>query len=255
MIKQTVFELESEWKEAMLNAMQDGVDIADGVLKKMRLVTQNGRNEMLWNSMNTEVKNVLPNDRFIVLPTNRGIWQFIIVYDTETKIIYTLMKSARFKDVRHKYEKCNGKVHYLECLAELNRSYCEVEYFQTSFLEDNIDRAEEKEKVLCKMLNDIREQAEKYILITFELEKKEIKLPQANLLSPNLDIMEVEDWRQYITLAYDAVLNMEEIDEVNDVNEEEFDVTLKPNIIPFTYDKKENSQVDIKQIEQSKDSK
>lgn len=239
--KEVIIELEAIWKTTILDAMQVGVEVANGIFRQQKMATKNGKSIFVWNLINTEVKRALPKERFEVIVSKRGVWEFVLVLDIKSGYLYSFMKGDRFETVRKNYEK-NKKLHYLEVLCGINTPYLSETYEQLDFLNVANEQAEEKDEILEKMLMQLKNEVKKHILVTFEISKDKIIAARANVVSENLQIMETEQWQQYITPSYDAMISHIAEEDLQ-IEEEEIPVLLKPNIQSFPYDKNNEEEV------------
>ena len=173
-----------------------------------------------WDKINTECSYVLPKNKFDVVACKRGVWELILIYDKETKNLFTLMKEQRFETLLKSISV--NKVHYLEALTMCNINDTEEYIEQTTFFNElTEDKKEKIEKTLEVMLKKIDGEIEKYVLIRFNDREFELASITASIITPYLTIIMQENWSEYIQPKYDIVIN-----NTNELEAEDEDISL-----------------------------
>ena len=84
------------------------------------LATQNSRNFLKWDLINTNIINNLRNNLIEVEIVRMGSWKFLLIFDKENNCIYSLMNTKRYNTI------CNNKLLnaplYMQALVELNNN-------------------------------------------------------------------------------------------------------------------------------------
>ena len=129
-------------KECIVDAILSGLEKSHDYFTSNRTITNNGREGERWNYINEEVKNTL-SDKFEVSLCKRRIWEIILIYDKETKCLYSLMKDKRLGELREEI-KSNG-MHYATVLATYINSHFQYEVQeQMTFIDESDSLYDEK---------------------------------------------------------------------------------------------------------------
>ncbi|MBU3105759.1 DUF5986 family protein [Clostridium gasigenes] len=218
--------LNEEYKIILVQAMQNGLERFKDYKIENRTITNMGSTGTKWDMINSECKDALPKLKFDVVICKRGIWQLVLMYDKETKSLYTLMKDKRFEDLLKVVSK--DKVHYLEALTTVNIDLSEEAQEQITLFEDFTKGKTEKiERTVRQLFKNIDGQIERHVLITFTDKNFELYSISASIITPSLQVLLKEDWAQYIQPKYDLDINDNDLlcDDGEDIN-----LTLKTKI-------------------------
>ncbi|MBE2907619.1 DUF5986 family protein [Anoxybacillus flavithermus] len=194
---------------------------------------------LTWDFIYTRVYKRLNNENIICIKCRRGPWSFVLVYDLQSKYLYSFMKDKRLDQLIGE-RKNRSTIHYLDALVTLNTGINELNFNMTNVeqqlellpLEEDSDWLKAVEKILRDMLGIYYGKIEKYVTITFNQFKGEVQSVKATLLSPNMDIIYQEDWSEFINVDYDKsdYSNFNDWNFDDDENEEDDLVKLKPDV-------------------------
>lgn len=215
--------LNGEDKLIIVQAIQNGLDKFKEHKITNKTITNMGSTGTKWDMINSECNDALSKLRFDVVICKRGIWELVLIYDKETKYLYTLMKDKRFEELSKVVS--NDKVHYLEALTTVNINASEETYEQVLLIEDFTKDKEEKiEKTVEKLFKNINGKIERHVLITFTDKNFELYSISASIITPSLQVLLKEDWSQYIQPKYDLGINNSDL---LSSDEEDINLTLK----------------------------
>lgn len=194
---------------------------------------------LTWDCIYTRVYKRLNNENIICIKCKRGPWSFVLVYDLQSKYLYSFMKDKRLDQLILE-RKNRSAIHYLDALVTLNTGINELNIDMTNAeqqlellpLEKDSDWLKAVEKILRDMLGIYYGKIEKYAIITFNQFKGEVQSVKVTLLSPNMDIIYQEDWSKFINVDYDKsdYSSFNDWNSDDDENEEDDFVKLKPDV-------------------------
>lgn len=168
-----------------------------------RLTTTNSVPSRIWDYINRNLKEIGFDD-CVVSNTNRGPWQMTVVYDNNTRCIFTIMREKRFKQLRNAQKKRN-KMHYVDMLAKQFNSGLTCTCKQTSLFAEHYFNDEENLSALVQqLLNDLVDDLDlvnNHILVLFDTVENELMSIRAVMITPSLDIADDSEvsWSQYIS--------------------------------------------------------
>lgn len=114
-----------------------------------KLISNNSDPGLRWDFINTNINDKLSNDIYKTILVKRGPWKQIIVYNTEDKRLYFVMREYRYKNVKE--DKKRKNLHLIQILGSVNE-------------------ANENEASIAfkKKLPEYISKAKEYILLTYE---------------------------------------------------------------------------------------
>ena len=218
-------------KECIVDAILNGLEKSHDYFTSNRTITKNGREGERWNYINEEVKSTL-SDKFEVYLCQRKIWGIILIYDKETRCLYSLMKDKRLRELREDIK--SNRMHYAIVLATCVNSHFQYEVQdQMTFIDENDSLYYEKlEESFSDITKCISGDIDKYTMITFTNKNEELISISGRVVSPSLDNIHKEDWSYLIKPKYDVVIN-EILGDISldDDTDEDIEVPLKDNIM------------------------
>lgn len=243
-------DLNFDEKEYIVDSILSGLEKSHDYFISNRTITNNGREGERWNYINEEVKNILP-EKFHVCLCQRKIWGIILIYDKETKCLYSLMKDKRLRELRGDIDS-NG-MHYAAVLANQLNSNLQYEVQdQMSFIDDKYNLYDEKiEESFIDITKNIPGDINKYVMITFTNKNNELTSISGIVVSPKLDSIYEESWSDMIKPKYDVVIKEMLSDiSLSDDTDEEIDVPIKMDIMQKN--NKENIKIELKKHQEKK---
>ena len=217
-----IIDMKEEDKKLIVQALQNALDKFNEHITNTRTITNMGHIGTKWDIINTECRDALPKTKYDVVVCKRGVWQLILMYDKDTKTLYTLMKEKRYEDVCKTVK--SNKVHYLEAIATVNKELVEEWQEQIAFFEGfNELKVEKIQNTVEQLLNKIDGEVKKHVLITFTDKNLELCSVSALIVTPSLQILYKEEWTEYIEPKYSL-----DVSNINiDSEEEEIELGLK----------------------------
>ena len=219
-------------KLAIIKAIADGYkkDIQD-FKAEFNIETFNSIHFLKWDFANTNIINTLTDDRFQCIKVKRGSWTIVMIYDTETHFLYTLMKEERLAQLQDRVVK--EKVHYLDALSSINKGLegksNHNKSLQLSFFTEESVWDESVESLLEELLGNLKGKVEQYVLIAFSMDKSEIKSIRAIIPNEHLAVTYEEEWTDLIPVDFDTSNPYES--SILEDEDEEIEIKLRKNAI------------------------
>jgi len=216
--------LPDNYKVSVVQALTDAkrTDINE-FINEFALESFNGIDFLVWDFINSNLIRNAADERLISIKVKRGRWTLVLLYDTELKYLYTLMKHKRFKQL-HDQRKKRSTAHYIDALALLN-SGLHADNDQLCLFEDEI-WDEGVENLLNRIVREIQDEIERFVVIGFSTSKDDITSVSAIIPSPELGVVHEEDWSGLIPINYES--NSDKFDYAPfEEEEEDIPVTLK----------------------------
>ena len=165
--------------------------------------TYNARYNDIWDSINAKCATSF-NEGYTITMHQRGIYEFITIFNALSSCVYILMKDNNFNKIIS-----GGFVsdtHYMKCLTLINndlKAYPQV-YGQISFdipqsneIKDTIK--DKKESVKNKIIQKINSAINRFVVITFEPDiNTGVKSIYVNVVASNTSTKYRKDWTSYI---------------------------------------------------------
>lgn len=193
--------------ECIENAVSDDIkyDISSN-----DFFTTNSKSFRIWDFINSNIKKEFDNSLIKVAKTNRGFWEFVIVYNNENKNLYTIMREKRFKELQNDRNKRN-KPHYLDAFIKIfNKDL--ADYEQLSFgipcttLPTNDDLLEITNTITDSIQIDY-DSIDNHVLILFDSFKYILTSVRAVMVDSNFSIACEESWNDYITYNESSIIS------------------------------------------------
>lgn len=219
-------------KQMLVNAIQNGLLDSKQEQNTNKTITDNRKHMAKWDFVNTSVANLLEkNSRFYVIPLDRGLFKPIMIFDRETKNLYTIMKIKNFENVlsRREIKKC----HYMDAMLENNFSY-QTNPDQLSLLEVNDMFSEKAEYQIGELSKTIKtilntDVVSKYFTIVVDFSGYILTSVEIYFCSKYLEILETDSWNDFITPSYEVVDEQSEV-RYNEENELKSKIQIKPEV-------------------------
>ncbi|MBD8007446.1 DUF5986 family protein [Bacillus norwichensis] len=170
--------------------------------------TGNFKNFGSWDLIFNRIKNAALLHDLIVIKKKRGNWKFIIILDDETGTLLVFTKEKNIEKVIKDFGKEN--IHYFHAFVGMNPNPIELADRQLQLFPIITNEYEEKRIAEAqKILGEDYSSVNQVIFITAKEERKEIISVEARLYSPYFELLDRNDWSQYITeKQYSDVLNV-----------------------------------------------
>lgn len=196
--------------KAINNAVSD--DIKEDFLLN-GFVTTNSYPTRVWEYVNRNLLKELPPELCTVVKTHRGPWEFMIIYDKQSGHIMTIMRDARFKELRESIHNRSTE-HYVQLLARSFNSGLTAGYEQLS-LEPDVDEdidmktvSAEVQKLLSGLRNE-NEPIKNHVLVLFDTAGGQLVNIKSVMVTPKLEIVAGSecDWSKYISVTESVIVD------------------------------------------------
>lgn len=223
--------------KAVAKSISDGIGV-DFIHSKKQLdtFTNNSTPSMIWDLINTNCNKNLGNN-FVcqLIKRKRGMWEFLLIYDKNSKKLISVMRESRLKQILKHPQKY--KKHYVAALAQfLNEGLksSQKKLFNLPKTEDEKKYLSELSKELCEDINSISISDSLYAILSFGSLNGQMSSYSSTFLTQNLELCKEESLQRYIPKDYDMVVNTETPNEIEDIP-----LTLKPAALKKKQAKKE----------------
>ena len=203
-------------KSKFVEAVRDGLMRTQEEIYASGTLTSNRVHMQKWDYIATSLKNYFSSDaRFIFIPLDRGLFKPVMIFDVESKTLYTIMKEQNFNNLTDR--KSVVKSHYIDALLDYNYGY-QTEPLQIDIFDyPNLFSTNAKHQI-----NDLKIKIEsllkvddinKYITIVVDFTGFALSDVKAVLCSKWLNIIASESWADYITPSYEEIEVLSEEEE------------------------------------------
>ena len=208
MAHRLTFTISSEVRDTIMRSMSEAVgDLIKEDVRRNRLRTHNGNGGRVWDFLNTELCEGFDSPDCMAYVTQRGPWEMVMVYERESKRLFTFMREARFATIRKETYK-RRRMHYLDMLTRhLNKDLL-APVGQTTMFENEFVDQDDLHELVSRLLRDLQRDGviiERHVLVLFESQNYQLTSARAVMLDSNLDIVAEENWSSKIT-AQDSVI-------------------------------------------------
>lgn len=195
-------------REIIIRSISEAVgDLIKEDEKRNRLRTRNGNGGRIWDFMNTELCEGFDSPDCMAYVTQRGPWEMVMVYERESKRLFTFMREARFATIRKETFK-RRRMHYLDMLTQHLNADLLAPIGQTTMFKNEFVDQDDLHELVNRLLRDLQRDGaiiERHVLVLFESQNYQLTSARAVMLDSNLDIVAEENWNSNIT-ARDSVI-------------------------------------------------
>lgn len=217
MAHQVSFSISPIVREIVMRSISEAVgDLIKEDVKRNRLRTHNGNGGRIWDFLNTELCEGFNSPDCMAYVTQRGPWEMVMVYERESKRLFTFMREARFATIRKEAYK-RRRMHYLDMLTRHLNKELLAPVGQTSLFENKFDDQDDLHELVGRLLCALQRDGaviERHVLVLFESQNYQLTSIRAVMLDSNLDIVAEENWSNKI-IANDSVI-VDYVDVPND---------------------------------------
>lgn len=192
--------LPSETKSKVANAIQQAIkDDLQEFFAKKRLVTNNGKPYIAWDSINTALTDQTDLEFHI---SKKGAWQLILLFDPQSNFFFSIMRKKRF-DMLYK-SKNKEQPKYIQALLVLNKEL-QARYSQTDCFNTQRTSSETAlDSALQKLIENFNTGKDTnnihHALIVFDYEETDITFLNLYVLDRNFDLVEEENLLDLINI-------------------------------------------------------
>ena len=219
-------------RKIFVTAIQKGLTNARNEINASNTLTDNRKHMQKWDYIGTTVSKAFESqEKYSFIPLDRGLFKPIMIFDKEEKVLYTIIKKKNFDKLLNR--KSVDKIHYIDALLDYNLTYQATPQQLSLFDMENMfsDNAVDKihdlqtniETILCS------DEINKYITIVIDFNNYILTDVNAVLCSKWLEIIDENNWSEFITPSYDDI---EDNGKGNFVHETEIKskISLKPAV-------------------------
>ncbi len=188
-------------RDIVMKSISEAVgDLIKEDVRRNRLRTHNGNGGRIWDFLNTELCEGFNSPNCMAYISQRGPWEMVLVYEQESKRLFTFMREARFATIRKEAYK-RRRMHYLDMLTRhLNKDLL-APVGQLSLFENGFEDQNDLNELVGRLLRDLQRDGviiERHVLILFESQNYQLTSIRAVMLDSNLDIVAEESWNNKI---------------------------------------------------------
>lgn len=158
-----------------------------------------------WDYIFTRIVN---DTVLISAPANRGSWEMALAYDPNSQTILCFMREKRFAHLQATRNR-RARMHYIDALAKAFNIYLEVAEPQTVLFEKEFIDENQIEKQIAKLLSgfdSIEPVISHFAIVLFEAEECELLNIRVVAVSPKLDIVEEQNWNEYMSTSESPIV-------------------------------------------------
>jgi len=173
----------------------------------------NGKYLDRWNYIFDNLEKYFTYKPYITYHVSRGrFWEFAVLYNTDTNILYLVLKEDTFKQIRSNK---NNPYHYVRVLNSKNFNLQDEVYQQLNLFSgfENVSN-EYIEEDLERMISELKDKVKCCVNVLFKENSEGVNKISANLANYELNIFKTYDLSECITAGIDEI-----IDTKNDVAE------------------------------------
>lgn len=219
-------------KKSFISAIQKGLSNAKTEIYNSNTITENRKHMEKWDKINTCMYDLFfGNDRFSVIPLDRGLFKLIMIFDNKEQALYTIMKKDNFHKLLNR--KTLQKAHYIDAMLDYNYPYQETPMQISLFDAKNMfsENAEKQIKNLQMNIKNLlsKDSIKKYVTIVVDFSGYTLTEVRAILCSKWLEIIETDYWSEHINPSFDDIEDNGNRDFVQNTNLKA-KISIKPAI-------------------------
>ena len=200
-------------KKTLVNCVNDGIYRYKMCQEDYPTPTHNGNGHNLWNFINGQVNDAMPENEFSVLIRNKNSWEFVIIYEKNSHYLYLLTRDENYKSLRNQKDK--RLLHYFNAFSKLNACLLgqyEIKQYQYSFFNeyliyDDPDIINMLGADLTKMLRDFNEEIKRFVLVCFSQREDKVEKIYAEVPVYGFRTVYTELWNYVLSAEYDTMTN------------------------------------------------
>lgn len=165
----------------------------------------NSHPSRVWDLINRNLSNALNHSSdYIMGFTNRGPWNFVCVFDKQSRTLISLMREERFLEV--KKDKSN-RHHYIHSLAQAFNSDLEKQQLPLFEINDDDDFVNTSIAKICNDLLLQPEMVEHYVTVLFSGNDGILKSIRCVAINSAFEICHSESWNAYIPVEESVIVD------------------------------------------------
>jgi len=152
---------------------------------------------MIWDLINRNLIRVFSDSNVLYSTKKRGMWEILLLYDKESKMLLSFMKDTRFKDIQK--AKPGHQPQYIQALltlnADLQAEVKQQKLFDMGKTQDDISQLKTLLESLCmNFVEPVVGDVEHHALVVFSSNYGQITTLRACILDPELDVVSEQNW-------------------------------------------------------------
>lgn len=204
----------------LVGAIKEGLTTTRLELRIRNTITNNRAPMEKWDGVNDSVYNCFKNDEnMTIIPLDRGLFKPIMILNTQTNTLYTIIRNDNFKRLMERKE--IKKAHYIDAMLECN---CAIQSspMQISMVDAMPDlfseRAKEQKSELNAKIKTMLnvDNISQYITIVIGFDIFTLTDVVAIKCTPCLDVIEEESLSEFISPNYDDIEENTDVEYVQD---------------------------------------
>lgn len=158
----------------------------------LELETHISKPFMIWDLINRNLIRSFSESNILYSTKKRGMWEILLLYDKDSKMLLSFMKDARFKDIRKAKQECQPQ--YIRALLLLNQNLQakdkQLKLFDIPELDCNNEELKTLLDSLCaNFMEPIVGKVKHHALIVFSSNYGQLTSLKAYVLDSNLDVV------------------------------------------------------------------
>lgn len=188
-------------------------DLIQADIANNRLVTGNSKPSRIWDFIYSQIYTNVPSPQYRVDLVRRGPWEMVLLLDTKTKLLITVMREQRYGQLCRMAPE-ERRFHYVRALAAcLNKGLISIEK-QMSLFDNSTTVNEDEMDVLQLIVSDMfadmdisQEQVKHHALVLFDVPRHsyEVQSVRCAMVDGDFDIIEEKSWNQYLLFTESVI--------------------------------------------------
>lgn len=180
-----------------------------------------------WDLIYRNLMNRFDEGNLKYSVTKRGMWTVLLLYDENSKLIFSFMRDTRFKDIKNR--KNSTRPQYVQALINLNAAFQAPTKQLRMFADESKFTQTDLERTLGELCANFEGSVDtknsKHVLVVFSNKYGAIDSLNAYLLDRDLDIVCEQDWLNVTKPVLSAIPETVSVTEIDVVP------TLKPKAL------------------------
>lgn len=162
----------------------------------LNLETHVSKPFMIWDLIYRNLIHIFSGSNMLYSTKKRGMWEIMLLYDKDSKMLLSFMKDTRFKTIQNK--KRGQRPQYIRAVLTLNSDLqAEVKQQRLFINEEVVDDSELEvllDKLCMNFLEPVVSEILHHTLIVFSTNYGQIASLKACVLDKDLDVVDERDW-------------------------------------------------------------
>lgn len=151
---------------------------------------------MIWDLIYRNLIRSFASSDILYSTKKRGMWEIMLLYDKESKMLLSFMRDARFKSIRK--AKRGNRPEYIRALLTLN-SGLQAEVKQQNLFDDKGEPDESQlinllDSLCTNFMEPVIDEVHHHALVVFSSNYGQVTSLKAMILDSDLDVVTEQDW-------------------------------------------------------------